>query len=466
MAISSLNRYIEQTLRYFNNIDSIMIVDTDRVIRYYYSAYPDVSGIKERSNILGKTLLEAYPDLNENDSYIIRCINTGKAIMNYEQNFTNYLGVKLRTVSSAVPIHDKGELVAVADISVYPDKSVEEKNIFIDASNQSQEEETQDTDISDIITCNPKLKHIKQSILDLSDSDAPVMVYGKTGTGKELIVNAIHRSSKRKNGPLITQNCAAIPATLLESILFGNVKGSFTGAGDSEGLFEMANHGTLFLDEINSMEIEAQAKILRAIEDRYIRRIGDKKERKIDVRIIAALNEDPIECVKNKKIREDLYYRLNVIRYDLPELKERKEDIPLLMEYFREKFNQKFDKNIMGYTNHLKTIFLRYNWPGNVRELKNAIEAAYHMNYGAVIGVENIPKHIREHMNIEQFTVDDTENKSLESLVWEFEKQIIERKYEENGRKLSQTARALSISRQSLRYKLHKYGLADPDDER
>lgn len=186
---------------------------------------------------------------------------------------------------------------------------------------------------------------------------------GKTGTGKELIVNAIQKTSRRKDAPFIKQNCASIPSTLLESILFGTTKGSYTGAKDTPGLFELADGGTLFLDEINSMELTAQAKLLRVLEDNCIRRIGAKEEKQVNVRIIAAVNEDPEGCVERNKIREDIFYRLCVLRYDIPELYRRKGDIPLLMEYFRKHYNKKFHKQIMAYSSEVQDIFLAYNWP-------------------------------------------------------------------------------------------------------
>lgn len=454
--MTMMNRYVEKTLKIFSNADSVMIVDNKAIIRYYYTKYPNVSELKG-TDVLGKKLLDAYPYLTEESSYIMQCLKTGKSFMNCEQTFTSYLGTTMRTICSAVPIHDCGELVAVADISIYPDKPVEKKDLSIDFNTGPFLKLDHNYGLEDIVTRNPYLNQIKERVRVGSDSVAPVLVYGKTGTGKELIVNAIHKCSGRRDQPLIVQNCAAIPATLLESILFGTVRGSFTGANDNMGLFELAHKGTLFLDEINSMEIEAQAKILRAIEERKIRRIGDKRMRDVDVRIIAAMNQDPMECIADNRIREDLYYRLSVIRYDLPELKERREDIPLLMEYFRKELNRKLNKNILEYSDRVKVVFQNYQWPGNVRELKNVIEGAYHLNYGATIDLENIPKHMMQNMDIGKIVIEDTSDKSLEELVSEFERKLIESKYLENGRKLSKTAKALQLSRQSLWYKIKKY---------
>ncbi len=457
MNIKKLNKYVGQVMRNFPNVDGVIIVDTDAIVRYYFSAYEKISKVAG-NEIIGKNILSFYPELNEDNSYIIRCIKTGKAFLNYEQELTDINGNTLRSICQTVPIHDGGELVAIAELSTYPDKTVEEEDKKIEVANLFHAEHINGT-LDDIITANPAFIDIKKHIQAEAASDAPVLVYGKTGTGKELVCNAIHNCSSRAKEPFIVQNCAAIPSTLLESLLFGNVKGSFTGAENSIGLFEMANKGTLFLDEINSMEIEAQAKILRAIEEKKIRKIGDKKTTDIDVRIIAAVNEDPLECIKQKTLRDDLYYRLSVIRYDIPPLKDRKEDIPLLMEHFRKIYNKKFGKNIVEFSNEVETAFLRYNWPGNVRELKNVIEAAYHMNFGATIELDNIPRHIAERMEIESISLENSSSMTLNQLVAEFEKEIIKRKYIKNDKKLSQTARDLSISKQSLLYKLKKYNL-------
>lgn len=457
MNINKLNKYVEQVMRNFPNVDGVIITDTDAIVRYYFSSYEEVSKVIGKE-IMGKHLISFYPELNEDNSYILRCIKTGKAYFNYEQKLTDINGNTLRSICSTVPIHDNGELVAIAELSTYPDKTVEEKDEKIEVAKLFHTEHTNGT-LDDIITANPTFVEIKKRIEADSSSDTPVLVYGKTGTGKELVCNAIHKCSNRAKGPFIVQNCAAIPSTLLESLLFGNVKGSFTGAENRIGLFEMANKGTLFLDEINSMEIEAQAKILRAIEEKKIRKIGDKNTTDIDVRIIAAVNEDPIECIKKKTLRDDLYYRLSVIRYDIPPLKDRIEDIPLLMEHFRKLYNEKFGKNISEFSNEVETVFLRYDWPGNVRELKNVIEAAYHMNFSSSIELENIPSHIAERMNLERISLDNSGSMTLSQLVEEFEKEIIKRKFIKNDRKLSQTARDLAISKQSLHYKLKKYNL-------
>ena len=300
---------------------------------------------------------------------------------------------------------------------------------------------------------------IKEKILDTAESNAHVLIYGKTGTGKELIVNAIHKNSARKSAPLIKQNCAAIPSTLLESILFGTTKGSYTGAQDTPGLFELADGGTLFLDEINSMELDAQAKLLRVLEEKKIRRIGDKKEKTVNVRVIAAVNEDPEMCVEKQYIRADIFYRLCVLRYDIPELCNRKGDIPLLMEYFRKHFNKKMYRQIIAYSREVQDIFFRYDWPGNVRELKNVIEAAFHNNHEAIITQNDVPNYILGRLELNHIRKSEGRNMPLNEMLARYELLLIKDSYERNNGCLTQTAKELQISKQSLAYKLKKYEL-------
>ena len=239
MNIKKLNKYVGQVMRNFPNVDGVIIVDTDAIVRYYFSAYEKISKVAG-NEIIGKNILSFYPELNEDNSYIIRCIKTGKAFLNYEQELTDINGNTLRSICQTVPIHDGGELVAIAELSTYPDKTVEEEDKKIEVANLFHAEHINGT-LDDIITANPAFIDIKKHIQAEAASDAPVLVYGKTGTGKELVCNAIHNCSSRAKEPFIVQNCAAIPSTLLESLLFGNVKGSFTGAENSIGLFEMAN---------------------------------------------------------------------------------------------------------------------------------------------------------------------------------------------------------------------------------
>lgn len=456
-----MNKYLEQNLKLVDYIDGMMIVDKDCIIRCYYTAYPEVGNLRER-DVVGKSLFEVYPGLTKEESYIYRSLTSGESFINYEQEYTSYLGITVRGSCTALPIKEQGQVTGVVDMVLYKDIWREEKRLSFDmnllnilSKDTVKSQETLD----DIITQDPRMAAIKDKILNTADIDAPVLVYGKTGTGKELIVNAIHRSSSRRDKPLIKQNCAAIPSTLLESILFGTVRGSFTGAQDSQGLFELANGGTLFLDEINSMELDAQAKLLRVLEEGRIRRLGDQKSREINVKIIAAMNESPEECVKQRKIREDIYYRLCVLRYDIPPLCQRPGDIHLLMEHFRKEFNRNLHRNIVSYSDEVFHIFEQYPWPGNVRELKNAIEAAFYSSFGTTILCSDIPNYILKELSWERQDSGRAAGMSLSEMVGRYEAAIIAESYRQNQKSLTKTAAALQVSKQGLAYKLKKYGI-------
>lgn len=292
-----------------------------------------------------------------------------------------------------------------------------------------------------------KIKEIKAYAQKISNSPSPLLIYGETGTGKEVLVKYIHDIGNRRTKPLISQNCAAVPSNLLESILFGTVRGAFTEALDKKGLFELANGGILYLDELNSMPIELQGKLLRVLEDGIVRRIGDLKEVKVDVRVIASTNVEPEICIEKGLLRRDLFYRLSVFYIQLPELKERKEDIIELCDYFINAFNRKFNKNILGISQEALEYFYNYDWPGNIRELKNVIEAIMNIKDEGFITPKDLPHYIK------------MEHKGLEELVSEYEKKLIEEALALYNGNVSKAANFLKIPRQTLQYKIKKLGI-------
>ena len=266
--------------------------------------------------------------------------------------------------------------------------------------------------------------------------------------------------------PFISQNCSAIPANLLESILFGTEKGSFTGAVTNKGLFELANGGTIFLDEINSMEISVQSKILKAIEEKSIRRLGGHKNIKVDIRVIAAINEDPFESIYQNRLREDLFYRLNVVSIKLNELKDRKCDIELLSNYYIEYYNKTMDMKVKGVDEKVKLLFESHDWPGNVRELRNVIESAFNMISKDIIMLEDIPEYLTNKYYKRDFYKDKlVENdievtNSYDQLMADYEKKLIMNTLL-NSKSKAEAAKKLNITRQNLNYKLEKLGLKD-----
>ena len=232
-----------------------------------------------------------------------------------------------------------------------------------------------------LIGKNPLMQHIFDLIEKIAPTDSTVLITGETGVGKELVARAIHYNSPRKSNALVSINCASLPETLLESELFGHVKGSFTGAiKDKKGKFELADHGTIFLDEIGEMSSSTQAKVLRVLQEKEIERIGDEKKIKIDIRIIAATNQDLLELIADGKFRKDLYYRLNVISIKIPPLRDRIDDLPLLTKHFIDRFNKRYDNHIIGLSPFAQRRLINYSWPGNVRELEAVLEKAVILN--------------------------------------------------------------------------------------
>ena len=239
---------------------------------------------------------------------------------------------------------------------------------------------------------SPAMRKIYEVVEQAAPTAASVLITGESGTGKELVAQTIHRLSPRANAPFIAINCAAIPETLLESEIFGHEKGAFTGASDRrQGCFELADRGTLFLDEIGEMTPATQVKLLRVLQERTFRRLGGRTEQRVDVRVIAATNVDPLEAVAKGRLREDLYYRLNVFALRLPTLRERKEDLPLLVQSFITEFNTRNQKAIAGLEPVAMRLFEQYGWPGNVRELRNVIERATILAPGPFIEVKHLP---------------------------------------------------------------------------
>ena len=304
----------------------------------------------------------------------------------------------------------------------------------------------------DIVGKNYKMQEIFELIRTVADSDASVLILGESGTGKELIARAIHYSSHRAEKPFVSVSCSALPESLLESELFGYEKGAFTGAvRDKPGRFEEANKGTLFLDEVGEMKPETQLHLLRVLQEREIRRLGGTGVIKVDVRIIAATNKDLERAVKEGSFREDLYYRLNVVTIQLPPLREREDDIPLLAERFLMKYNIKNNKNLEGISPKAIALLVQYHWPGNVRELENAIERAVVITKHRIIQIEDLPPHIQSFQ----------ESKGIQPRkLKEVEKEHIQHTLEENKWNISKTSKVLGIDRSTLYKKIRQYELS------
>ena len=312
-----------------------------------------------------------------------------------------------------------------------------------------------------IIGKSAKIVEVFDTIRKIADSFSTVMVTGESGTGKELVAQAIHVNSPRRDKPFISVNCGAIPEGLMESELFGHVKGAFTGAVVNKvGLFSAADGGTLFLDEITEIPSLLQVKLLRAIQEREIRRVGDTKDIKVDVRLIAATNKDLESAVGSGTLREDLFYRLNVIPIHIPSLRERVEDIPLLVAHFLQKFGKALGKDVRGVSQEALALLEQYHWPGNIRELENVVERALVLGTGEVLTGESLPESVRRQREPRGSDLEfPEEGLPLDATLDQIEMKLIQKALERTNGVQTRAAELLRLSVRQFRYKLQKHNL-------
>ena len=317
---------------------------------------------------------------------------------------------------------------------------------------------------TEIISASPKMETVKKMILKVARSNSTVLIRGESGTGKELIARAVHNQSPRADEMFQAVNCAAINENLLESELFGHEKGSFTGAhAEKKGLFEIADRGTLFLDEIAELDVGIQAKLLRALQERKIRRVGGTHEISVDVRVIAATNRDLRAMVTDGRFRDDLYYRINVLSIDVPPLRERREDIPVLIEFFLKKHTRNTSRLITGLTSDTRKVMMDYSWPGNVRQLESAIERAILLAEGDQITLEDLPTEVRQDVGP---ATDGQFKLPAEGINFEeVERNLITQAMEQTDYNITKAAKLLGLTFRTLQYRLEKFGIKKPDGE-
>lgn len=415
-------------------------------------------------DIMGRYILDVYPSLTAESSTLMRVLKTGIPQINVEQSYTNYKGKQITTVNTTLPVMEYDRVVGAIELSrnITDFKRLSERVLDLQKQVHGQKPENLTGDhahftFDDIVSTHRGVLRVKANAAKAAQTDSPILICGETGTGKELLVQAIHNASPRRHASFIAQNCAALPSTLLEGILFGTVKGGFTGATDRPGLFELADGGTLFLDEINSMPLELQAKILRVLQEDRVRRIGDTRTRAVNVRIIAATNVEPNLAVEQGCLRRDLYYRLNTMMFMLPDLKDRPEDIPVLTEFFIRKYNRKLYRNVQGVTEEVRKLFQNYPWPGNVRELEHVIEGALNLMDGRVIDVEDLPPALQKASGRRQHVLLQT-GETFKGTLTSYEEQLLKEAMSACSHNVAKAARQLGIPRQTLQYRLKKMG--------
>ncbi len=445
-----LMRQTKESLNKFKNIleslpKGVITADRQGIVTMINSAAEITTGF-ERSKIVGKRIMNIFKGTD-----LIEVLNKGITFFRREISCNTNKGQR-RVLISASPIKEDLEVIGmVATVT-----ALEDARKFLDFF----AEEPSSSSEPELIGESLAFKSAWNKAIKVACSSSSVMIRGESGTGKELFAQAIHKNSMRKDYNFVPINCAAIPSELLESELFGYESGAFTGAkkGGKPGKFELAHKGTIFLDEIGDMPIDLQAKILKVIQERSFFRIGGTEEINVDIRIISATNQNLEKLVQENKFREDLFFRINVIPIFLPPLRERKEDILLLTNYFIEIYKNKLRKNITGLSEQAKKLLQDHDFPGNVRELENMIEYAMNMETGEKITVNNLP-FIKNQRKIER---NKTGELNLDKAVTELEKNLIEEALEIYGRTTAgkmDAAEKLGISKTTLYKKLNRYNI-------
>ena len=435
--------------------EGIQVVDNEGKTIYYNGAMGKVEGV-ELSEVIGKKPSEYLEDVKDDDSTLMNVLKTGEKIVGLIQHYGNGYKKKVTTINTTVPVTIDNKVIAVIEIAKDMTQLKELTESICKLQNLDKKLDRHYT-FNDIYGENPVMKTAIEKARKASMSSSSVLLYAETGSGKEVFSQSIHYDGVRKDKPFIPINCAAIPALLLEGMLFGTEKGGFTGAENKKGLFEQANHGTILLDEVNSLEPYLQSKLLRVLQEGYIRPIGGTKSIDIDVRIIATLNEEPDKLIECGKLRKDFYYRLCVLRINIPPLRERKDDIPLFVDKLIEKYNKILYKNIRGIDEVMMKKLQEYNWPGNIRELTNVIESAINMaDYNSILTENYFDFRIANDNSttVQDIIANKDGNFDLEDYMSDIEKNIIEKILIKNDFNVSKTARELSISRQNLQYKI------------
>jgi two-component system response regulator PilR (NtrC family) len=353
----------------------------------------------------------------------------------------------------------------VDEIKLVIRNALERKKLSEENSYLKRELESKYKSLS-LVGQSPAFNRVLKMIEKVSAGRSTVLILGESGTGKELVARAVHQNSPRRNKPFVTVNCGAIPEHLLESELFGHMKGSFTGAiANKQGLFELADGGTFFLDEIGEMTPAIQVKLLRVLQEKQFKRVGGTMDIKVDIRIIAASNKDLEKMVAEGAFREDLYYRLNVIPIYIEPLRNRKEDIPLLVDYFLKKYSGELGKVFSQVGPEAMKLLVEYDWPGNVRELENAIERAIALESGSIISSNSLPDCVRGLSTRTRSFVPDIppEGLDLENIVNEVERGLLMKALQKSGWVKKQAAKMLHLSFRSLRYRLDKFDIEKPE---
>jgi arginine utilization regulatory protein len=445
--------------------DGIQIVDKNGRTILYTRGLENIEHLKS-DFVLGKHISETYK-LDATSSILLKVLKSGIAIKNHKTTYITAQGKKASIITNTYPIFSNGTTIAAVSVNrditkmqVLAEQLVKlKKDIY---KNKRQNNNGTQFTFEDIIGSSKRLAEIIAMAKKFAVNLSPVLIQGETGTGKELFSQSIHNYSSRADGPFVAINCAAIPETLLEGILFGTCKGAFTGAEEKKGLFEEADQGTLFLDEINSMSMLLQTKLLRVIQSKSLRRVGGSKDINVNPRLISAMNVDPAEAIAKNQLRNDLFYRLAAVTLVVPPLRERLDDIPALVNYFIDHNNRIMGKNVQNFDDDVITILNNYIWPGNVRELEHVVEHGMNMaeSNDTELKLHHLPQHIQEKYTHSHHHYRDYQVQDIRKTLLDIERDIISQELANNHHNVTQTAQKLGISRQYLQYRLKKLNIA------
>lgn len=449
--------------------EGVLVTDPNKKIIFYNNELANWENL-DKKDVVGKHLLDVY-DVAEQESDHIRVTDSGVSMLERYKHIFPRNGKKVDIVANTVPVFQDNKLIAVYSVcrNVTQIKELLERTIQLQGQISSdlsthKQNGTRYT-FESIAYCSAKMHQLIISAKKAAEADCSVLVYGETGTGKELIVQGMHNHSERSPEPFVAINCAAIPETLLESSLFGTVKGAFTGAMDHPGLFEQAGKGTLFLDEINSMSPSLQAKLLRVLQEKYVRRVGGKTDTPVNCRVFSSMNMDPWECINQGDLRKDLFYRLAVVSLFIPPLRERKEDIEILIDYFLKNFEKIYGRGPIRMSPEMKELLFRYQWPGNIRELEHAIESAVTMlGEDYMIKIDHLPQYLKTRFaqfDMGTMSIRAKESGTLANVLAEVEKQVIIETLKRHQGNITKAGDALGISRQNMQYRLRKLGIKE-----
>lgn len=427
--------------------DGVFTVDQEFNITSFNRAAEKITGIESQEAIGRKCFNIFHANICQTACVLKETITTGKEFIDVHVNILNHDGNIISVSISTSPLrNDRGKIIG--GVETFRDLS---------AFEALRKEISRQYTVEDIISKNHEIQSIFEVLPLIAESDCTVLIQGESGTGKELFARAIHNLSKRKKEPFIAVNCGALPENLLESELFGYKKGAFTDAKkDKPGRFALAERGTFFLDEVSDLPLFLQAKLLRVLQEKEYEPLGATTTLKADVRIIAATNRDLSAMVRQKSFREDLFYRLNIVKIELPPLCKRKEDIPLLVNHFIKKLNLKTGKKIIFVSDYVIRLLISYDFPGNVRELENIIEHAFVMCQGEKLEVEHLPAEFREY-----FRTASTKPSSFLDRFKESEENIIKEVLQKNLDNRSATAKELGIHPSTLWRKMKRSRLKE-----